>query len=1150
MLVMRNGQWSVTLRTRVIATGFLLFCLAVFPVSAAVDSGDVVSGAFRISGDATQRIVVPTEATVTEQFAAEELSRYLEKMTGASVPIFREGDDAGEFVYFVGRTSPAQTHMSAFSNAIVDIEKESFVCDVTPERVVLVGGGDRGTLYAVYDFLQTQGCRWFQPGAVGEYVPQLDALSLESGVNFWKPVFAVREIGFSGPETEKQCEELIDWVVKSRLNRLFALRPYCGSKYLSPAKLLAAWQKRGGCVEWQHICHNYPSIAPNEKYFDAHPEYYSLYKGRRLQVGKEGGNLCTTHPAVQELAVSFVTNWFATHPEGVVVPLCPSDGAVKWCECEACRALGGENFVSGPEGSMTRRQVDFINRVAAEIAQDYPSRYILNLAYSRYVMPYHGVTMESNVVVQVAHGYAGNGHMTKPITAACNDEARKIFEEWSASGADGIGIWDYFILQIPGYNGSAMTPLGFGNVVESMVRFLAALPNPYRVYFTQAGNALQESNVFLYYALTQLLQNPDLDFEQLRADYAQQVFGSARQPVVDYLKALDEAFDNADWFPETWHQNTVPSPKVFTPEFLDRARGLLEQAAELIPTDNTRAAGALARMRQSLDYAAQSVAPRQLVASDDGIWKFERGQDAYIVNAGSTNDNSEMVSYLRDQAVKNGLLDDSMRRILFRCLTREEPIVWLENDRIKVGVLPGIGGRIIRLIDKANGKNAFHEPMEISELEDPGERYLQYGGYEEYMGKAFAGPGWELPMDYQLVATNGSNCLTMSVEHDGLHLERRLTVPDGEEPVLSINSQITNISGESHERFMLRVHPELKTGKMLEDLTLVVRDEAGNFVSAPLEDAASMEEYQVDGSWGVVNFSDQSGILNEFSTNEASSFLHLARPTQSFNMELFGVEEELFVPGESVSINHSYRLLNGQEELVAALGATCVQDGVSDAGVFEDQTGNITLEAGQVGQGMRIGATGTLRYSRIPALCYPAGTMACWVKLDQSPSACQNDILMSFGTRQPDYSVVAIRSGSLVLYRTKGGKPYAAVNEAWLKLVAPIDWAPGSWHHVAAMWSANGDEGSVQLFVDGELRAERSDVRILPVTGSPELGLAWDTSSFRGARLAGVLDQVRVFDSVLSPDDVQALMQDDECELSVAPLLLLNFDNPTANLAH
>jgi len=1080
--------------------------------------GGVSANTLSLAPSRSMAIALSTTPSLTEKFAAEELQRYVGMMTGNTIPIVDETRSVADLVFYVGSTTRAESHKARLTNGIHDIQTDSLTIDTTDRHAILVGGGDRGTLYAVYELLESQGCRWFQPGAIGEYVPRRTTLDIKKGRFTRIPVFAVREIGMSADE-EEETLQLIDWCAKNRLNRLFSARRSRLKMLLSPQNR-NAWEKRGGQVEWQHVCHNYETMVPPHRYFDTRPEYYSLYKGERVPIAKEGGNLCTENRDVERIVTSFITNWFSSHPNGSVVPMCPPDGAVKWCECEDCAELGGVNFAPQPEGSMTRRQVEFINRVAGNIRQDYPNRYILNLAYARYVMPYAGIKTAPNTIVQLAHGYAGNGHMTKPITAPCNAEARDIFREWANSGCRGFGIWDYFILQIPGYNGSSMTPVGFGNVEDTMVKYLASFDHPYKVYFTQAGNKLQESNVFLYYALARLLWQPNAKLADLRNDYAEVVFGEASKLIATYLRELDDAYDSSDWFPPIWHDNTVPSPKVFTPMFLDRAGRLLDAAETSIPENDARGKKALARMRRSLEYAAQSVAPKQLVASDDGVWKLGRGESSYTFNAGSTNGNTELIEYIRERALRSDLYDDALRRALFRCRTREEPIVWIENERVKVGVLPGVGGRIIRLIDRKTGRNMLYEPQGPSELEDPGAGYLVYGGYEEYTKNQFASVGWEIPMAAVSTTTPDGVALTLSAKTDGFALVRTLSLQNGASALLGITSRLTNLS-ESPRESSIRIHPMFKIGRSFEDVMVFCRTSSGEVVARELDSISSIDDLSPSDSWGAFHKGEFRGVMNTFSPAAVTPYLHHDRAAQAFNLELHGNVRQL-APKESLSVSHTYVLLSGSEELEREMPG--LTRGTQRSSSLEpDYPDSVGFTNGVRGQGAVFGETVGLSFKNVPLYCDLAGTFECWVSPGEHPSRCINEVIFSVGQKNPDHQILAIRKGELVFYRTKKSEWRNRKYAAWCKVMAPIrNWQSNEWHHVAVAWSVDGGENEghlVSIYIDGKPVESRYDATMLPLTGAPSLGIGYDTAS-RKARFSGDLDEVRIHNQPLLAEEV------------------------------
>lgn len=1041
------------------------------------------------------RIVLPASPTPTEQFAASELQRYLEQITGRDWPIAMEGGSLAGPALFVGRTMGADRWRSMTEHPLRTLQTETAALVPDADALYLFGGGDRGTLYAVYAFLEYQGCRWFEPGPEGEVVPLREDLAIPLEPIVQQPVFAVREIG-RGAASPAEAESVIDWSVKNRLNRNFNLRMH------------PAWHVRGGQVLWQHICHNSPWLLPNDPWFETHPELFSLYNGRRIPQAKEGGYLCTTHLEVHRIIAEFITRWFDQHPEGDAVPISPPDGDVKWCECESCMALGGVNFDPGPAGHMTRRQVDLINRVAETVSETHPDRYIVNLAYSRYVWPYEGMRTHPNVINQVAHGYAGNGSLVHSIHSAWNDDARAIFEAWADSGGEGIGIWDYFILHVPDQSGSPMTPLGFGGVATDMIQYLAAFPNPYKVYFTQAGDDLHAYNPFLYYLIARMAWDPSERLERLREDYARLRFGPAALYIARYLTLLDEAYAAADWNPDIWRDITVPSARVFTPAIIEKAWALLRQAEALWPQGHEP----LQRMIRSLDYVETTVLPKQLIASDDGVWRLVRGEEAYGFNPGGDADHAERWLYIQERALEKGLLDASMERVLFRTRSREEPVVWLENERMRLGVLPGVGGRPIRWLDREVGGNYFYEAHPMTELVDPGATYFRYGGYEEYTRQAFASPGWEMDMAYEWLEDDAGVGLRMEgVTPESIRIVRTLRMGRGADRSVQIESTLTN-EGDAPFDAMIRVHPEFQLTPELDQTMLVWLADDGSARMMPVSGVGGADELEPAGWWGLLDRATGRGFINYYKAGSAAAHVHLDRAYQTLNLELFGNAVTL-APGESTALAHVYEVVNGLDEMPAPLRAVWHTKEAPTEPVDRD----VYFVPGQLGQALRLGPTATPAYSGLATHLSQGGAFEAWAKLDDDPATLHDALIMSAGTRQPDYMVLAVREGHLVFYRHQLGDG-AARYRAWLKVDAPVpDWPAGEWQHVVVNWRmADDGQGEVALFLNGERLVLRPDQAMVPLREPVRLALGWDSSNASRPRFPGALDQVRLYREPLS----------------------------------
>jgi hypothetical protein len=140
-------------------------------------------------------IIISTNATEAEHFAAWEIQRYINKISGVLLPIINDDMDLdGEWVFtfenlWVNKetdtgTLPSRGCMILIGknryvkemNISLDTDTDRpdpFLIKTTGNRLILLGQGDRGTVYSVYAFLEEHlGCRWFMPGPLGEVIPR------------------------------------------------------------------------------------------------------------------------------------------------------------------------------------------------------------------------------------------------------------------------------------------------------------------------------------------------------------------------------------------------------------------------------------------------------------------------------------------------------------------------------------------------------------------------------------------------------------------------------------------------------------------------------------------------------------------------------------------------------------------------------------------------------------------------------------------------------------------------------------------------------------------------------------------------------------------------------------------------------------------
>ncbi|HEO72625.1 MAG TPA: DUF4838 domain-containing protein, partial [Candidatus Hydrogenedentes bacterium] len=330
------------------------------------------------------------DTACTECFAACELQHYLRIVTGRARD-FALMDDAeapqdGDMV-LLGQAAckPYADALGLSLDAVNELGREGYRIksgNVDGRWVcAIVGGGRVGTMYGAYDVLHRLGCRWFAPGAVHEEIPQ----AVFPGDHAWdvteKPDFRLR--GFHAWE-DRGNDDFLLWMARNRMDY------WCADEdnhpFLRKLGLKLVWG--GHVVGFDYLKpndpypYNHPRFSGDDdkpedpypvseislgdadgngvlSYREAHPEWYGVLNGKRQDNLRDGGvNYCTSNPyATDELMKNVIQVLIDGAAQDAEVINCWTVDAGKWCECEACRALG----------SPTDRNLLFVHRFDQEV---------------------------------------------------------------------------------------------------------------------------------------------------------------------------------------------------------------------------------------------------------------------------------------------------------------------------------------------------------------------------------------------------------------------------------------------------------------------------------------------------------------------------------------------------------------------------------------------------------------------------------------------------------------------------------------------------------------------------------------------------------------------------------------------------------------
>lgn len=417
---------------------------------------------------------ISTGNTPAEQTAANDLKKYL---TQKGVNIKDEGG------FPITLSIDESLGDDAFRVTAVVGENKS-------ESLAIVGGNGRGVLYGAYQFLE-------KCAEVRFFTPELEVCN-PGDVYVWDgvlldvtPVFEMRQIDWYNwmDETTRHT-----WAAKVGINIMSGWRP--------------SWDESLG----GSLCYA-PSLF-----------VHTLGKLSEYNTANDP-NPCLTDEAIYNKVLENLRKVLEENPGTKIVSVSQNDKKAH-CKCENCQAILAEE--GNPSGILLR----FVNRIAAELAPDYPDLMIETLAY-QYSLQAPKVTKAApNVRIRVCSIDCHFNHpLTKLDCKACT-KFRTAINDWNAI-CDSVYVWDY----TTNYSYYLATFPNFHVLQKNMLYF--ANSNVKGIY--EQGNGSSPSGEFgelRAYLLAKLMMNPYMTEEEYnthRNEFLAAYYGAGWENILKYI---------------------------------------------------------------------------------------------------------------------------------------------------------------------------------------------------------------------------------------------------------------------------------------------------------------------------------------------------------------------------------------------------------------------------------------------------------------------------------------------------------------------------------------------------------------------------------------------------------------------------------------
>lgn len=507
-------------------------------------------------GKAIALIVLGKDAVAPEKTAAKELAEYLKKATGVEFKVVREGEEkqTNNLIY-VGPTK------YAVENGLDSdlLGEEQWIIRTVNNNLILTGGRPRGTLYAVYHFLEdVVGVRWWSPWE--EFVPANKQLATGKLDLSGEPAFRVRQLDISGSYG--------GWF-RSVSNRedLYAPRNRINSR-INPSINMP--EEYGGVVESgpPDFCHaegHYFDLFKRRGDLEKHPDWVALIDGKR-EIRKEYAytQFCLSNPELRRAVLEQLRTYIRETRKQANPPMVfdfSGNDVPGVCQCENCQAV-----VKKYGGKDAGLWLETVNYLADGIKDDYPEVLISTFAYLTTEEVPVGIVPRDNVMIVLCDTRSS---YAQPI--ARDGYFARCLRDW-AKITEKIRVWDYH----SNFSDPAL-PMPYESTFQADLQLF----RKYHVseYMTQYHHVIYEDMRDLrLWLLAKLMEDPYRDQNQLIKDFTDGFYGPAAVHIREYLALLQDAAAKS---PSVLFTSSMTSSvRYLTPDFVSAAQKIFDQAEQ------------------------------------------------------------------------------------------------------------------------------------------------------------------------------------------------------------------------------------------------------------------------------------------------------------------------------------------------------------------------------------------------------------------------------------------------------------------------------------------------------------------------------------------------------------------------------------------
>jgi len=539
-------------------------------------------------------------------YAAKLFQRDIQKVTGCLIPIVNDDTKPQKKEICIGYT---RRDKSFYDKTGLVYILGRYYYRIEDERLLIEGTNndfeDNFDIYAVVDFLEKEvGIRKFSPDC--EIYPQKKTLIIELGEDY--PIVYIPENTFRQVQSTftRENKDFRYWLKQHLQEDMFA---------------------EGFFV------HTFEKLVPRAKYFETHPEYFSLINGKRMH-----DQLCLSNEDVFKIVVERLKEEMKKQPNAKVWSVSQNDN-FSYCSCPECQKINERE--EAPSGAL----IEFVNRVARE----FHDKTISTLAYQysrkapKYIKPENNVqimlcTIEEDRNKTIEESSIEALKKNSNAQTFAND-----IKDWGKITKN-IFLWDYEV-----DFAYSISPFPNLHVLKPNINFF--MENNAFLHFQQANSDVgHEFAELKTYLVSKLLWNINIDQDSIINEFLEGYYGKASHYIRQYIDTLQYYGQASKVILDIYAPPTNYSKTFLSKEKIDIYSSLFDKAEKAVKDDSTY----LLRVRTSrlpIWFAIMEIGKADMFGERGWYYKDNKGK--FILRQDMSKIIEDFYSTCLDAKVRN-----------------------------------------------------------------------------------------------------------------------------------------------------------------------------------------------------------------------------------------------------------------------------------------------------------------------------------------------------------------------------------------------------------------------------------------------------------------------------------------------------------------